>query len=367
MRKVLMQAPKNGFFYVLDRATGELISADKYQDNATWTSGVDMKTGRPIEAANARYEKGPTPQAPGTFGNHNWHPMAFSPQTGLVYIPVHTIPTTFADAKNFKFRPGFWNTGTDFSALSLRPPEVPSLKLTGPSGQLVAWDPIARQARWVVPYPTAWNGGVLATAGGLVFEGALDGKFRAFDATTGKQVWEADADYPVLSGPISYEIAGEQYVAATAGWGTALPLAGGTGARLGAAVAGRVVVYKLNGTAARPMSNGVASNSVVEKPASAPFGDAAMVELGRVLYANNCTVCHGGGARSGGMIPDLRWSPVGATREAWKAVVIDGERSASGMAGFRGAMTDADAEAIRAYVVVRAQAAAAPPRGVEPK
>ena len=360
-RPVLMQAPKNGFFYVLDRATGELISADKYQDNATWASGVDMTTGRPIEAEGARYEKTATPAAPGTFGNHSWHPMAFSPKTGLVYIPVQTIPTTFADAKDYRYRAGFWNTGTDFAALGLQPPAVKPLVLTGPSGQLVAWDPVSRKARWTAPYPTPWNGGVLAIAGGLVFQGALDGKFRAFDAETGEAKWEGDADYPVLSGPISYEVGGEQYVAATAGWGTGLPLAGGTGARPGASVAGRVVVYKLNGTATLPPKAAMPV-ATSQKPAAAAFGTAAMIDHGQTLYANNCTACHGGGGRSSGIIPDVRWSPAGESRDSWKAVVIDGERAAAGMAGFKGGLTDDEAEAIRAYVVSRAHASIATPQ-----
>ena len=356
VRKVLMQAPKNGFFYVLDRATGELISADKYQDNADWATGVDLKTGKPVEVANARYEGIARPSTPGPLGNHNWHPMAFSPQTGLVYIPVHTLPTVYADDEEFKFRLGFWNTGTDFAAAAL--PTEPAARLaaaSGAKGQLVAWDPVAKKARWSVPYPYAWNGGVLATAGGLVFEGAIDGKFRAFDAATGEKRWEADAQYPVLSGPIAYEIDGEQYVAVTAGWGTALPLAGGTGLRLGAAVVGRVVVYKLNGKAVLPKSDvGAGVMPMVQKPAAEDFGSAAVVERGKTVYFNNCMVCHGDGAQSGGLTPDLRWSPTGATKASWKAVVMDGERASVGMAGFQGALSAADVEAVRAYVVARA-------------
>src|SRR5579871_5743777 len=112
-RKVIMQAPKNGFFYVLDRANGQLISADKFQDNITWATGVDMKTGRPQETPNARYQKPETSlHIPGPLGSHNWHPMAFSPDTGLVYIPAHTLPSIYADMPDFMYRPGFWNTGT---------------------------------------------------------------------------------------------------------------------------------------------------------------------------------------------------------------------------------------------------------------
>ncbi len=234
VRKVLMQAPKNGFFYVLDRATGELISADAFQE-INWATGVDMKTGRPIENPAARYQE-PFLTIPGPLGAHNWHPMAFSPDTGLVYIPAHTIPSLYADMRNFEYRPGFWNTGTDFSAGALpTEPKARAAALAGLEGQLVAWDPVARKPKWVHKYPAdPWNGGILATAGGLVFEGALDTKFRAFDAATGDVKWEVDTQYPALSGPVSYEIDGVQYIATTAGWGTSLPL----GRRLRTAQAG---------------------------------------------------------------------------------------------------------------------------------
>jgi len=363
-RKVLMQAPKNGFFYVIDRATGELLSADMYQP-VTWASGVDMATGRPVETPNARYEDPQTAlQIPGPLGSHNWHPMAFSPDTKLVYIPAHTLPTIYTEMQNFQYRPGFWNTGTDFTAAAL-PTEAAARAAAAAAskGQLVAWDPVAKKPKWTVDYPNAWNGGVLATAGGLVFQGALDGKFRAYDAATGEKKWEADAQYPVLSGPISYEIDGEQYVAATAGWGTALPLAGGTGQRLGSAEKGRVIVYKIGGKAELPAYELFPADPV---PAAEDFGSQQMVEHGKELYFQNCMVCHGDSAQSGGLVQDLRWSGAGATKETWKAVVIDGQYASAGMASFTGALSLDDVEAIRAYVVSRAHEdaaalAAAPP------
>jgi quinohemoprotein ethanol dehydrogenase len=215
---------------------------------------------------------------------------------------------------------------------------------------------VAKKPKWTFDYPNAWNGGVLATAGGLVFQGALDGKFRAFDAATGEKKWEGDAQYPVMSGPISYEIDGEQYVAATAGWGTALPLAGGTGQRMGSAELGRVVVYKLGGKATLPEYELFPVDPV---PAAEDFGSAQMVEHGKQLYFENCMVCHGDGAQSGGVVADLRWSGAGATKETWKAVVIDGQYATAGMASFTGAMSLDDVEAIRAYVVSRAHEDAA--------
>jgi quinohemoprotein ethanol dehydrogenase len=366
IRKVAMQAPKNGFFYVLDRATGELLSADAYQPNLTWATGVDLATGRPIEAPNARYENPQTAlHIPGPLGAHNWHPMSFSPDTGLVYIPAHTLPTIYANMDNFRYRAGFWNTGTDFAAAAL-PTEgaARAAAAAASKGQLVAWDPVAKKPRWTVDYPNAWNGGVLSTAGGLVFQGALDGKFRAYDAATGEKKWERDGQYPVLSGPMSYEIDGEQYIAVTAGWGTALPLAGGTGARLGSAERGRVIVYKIDGAAELPPYEVFELDKV---PAADDFGSAQMVEHGKELFFNNCMVCHGDGAQSGGVVQDLRWAQAPGSAETFAAVVLGGQYASAGMASFAGTLTPDDAESIRAYIISRAHedaaaAVAAPPQ-----
>jgi PQQ-dependent dehydrogenase (methanol/ethanol family) len=350
-KKVLMQAPKNGFFYVLDRATGALISADKYSDNSSWTSGVDMATGRPVETQNARYEQ-PQQAVPGPLGNHNWHPMAYSPDTGLVYLPVHTLATVYADKQDFKYRPGFWNTGTDFSVAAL--PEEPKARAEAAAtikGQLVAWDPIARKPKWIHEYPFAWNGGTLATKGGLVFEGAIDGRFRAFDAATGKVLWEADAQYPVQSGPATYEIDGEQYIAVTAGWGSSLPLSGATGLRLGSNEMGRVLVYKIGGKATLPEYETMAPTP---KPPAADFGSAQQVAAGKDLYFNNCMVCHGDAAQNGGITPDLRWSASLATAETFSEVVFGGSRKDRGMASFTGAFSEDEGEDIRAYILSRA-------------
>ncbi|HEX5007879.1 MAG TPA: c-type cytochrome, partial [Hyphomonadaceae bacterium] len=294
---------------------------------------------------------------PGPLGSHNWHPMAFSPDTGLVYIPAHTLPTVYAEMENFRYRPGFWNTGTDFSVAALPTETAARIAAAAASkGQLVAWDPVAKKPRWVHDYPNAWNGGVLATAGGLVFQGALDGKFRAFDAATGAPKWETDTGYPALSGPISYEIDGEQYVAVTAGWGTALPLAGGTGTRDGQARAaspamGRVVVYKIGGTAEMTPDEAFPADPV---PLAEDFGSAAMLEHGKELFFVNCMVCHGDAAQSGGIVTDLRWAQAPATKETFAEVVLGGKYASAGMASFAKTITPDDAEAIRAYIVNRA-------------
>ncbi len=368
VRKVAMQAPKNGFFYVLDRETGELISADKYQKEVNWASGVDLKTGRPIEAPEARYLESPFMVIPGPLGAHNWHPMAYSPDTGLVYIPAHTLPQVYADQGDFAYRPGFWNTGIEFAAA---PGPTPTLNerlaaRAALKGQLVAWDPVAKAPRWVVDYPNAWNGGVLATAGGLVFQGSLDGKFRAYDAARGGQpLWEFDSQYPTMSGPVSYEIDGEQYIAVTAGWGTALPVTGGGNAipRIGSPEMGRVLVFKIGGAAAlEPYF----PYEVEKIPPAEDFGNAQMIEHGRVLYDRNCMVCHGGLVVSSGVITDLRWSRAPATKDGFAEIVLDGKYASAGMASFRATLSPADAEAIRAYIVNRANEDAAQIKAASP-
>ncbi|MCR5878466.1 PQQ-binding-like beta-propeller repeat protein [Phenylobacterium sp. J367] len=185
-RKVLMQAPKNGFFYVIDRATGQLLSAKNYT-NVTWASGVDLATGRPIETPNARYGSGPALAIPGPLGAHNWQPMAFSPKTGLVYIPTNVTPFAYTDDKGFTYKPGAWNVGVDFLTNAL-PTDAATQKavMSMVRGALVAWDPVQQKQVWSVEHPYFWNAGVLATAGGLVFQGGAEGQFIAYDAARGR-------------------------------------------------------------------------------------------------------------------------------------------------------------------------------------
>jgi quinohemoprotein ethanol dehydrogenase len=353
VRKVAMQAPKNGFFYVLDRATGELLSADMFQP-VTWASGVDLKTGRPIEAEGARYTEGPFAALPGPLGSHNWHPMAFSPETGLVYIPAQTIPQIYVAEQEGAKKQVVWNTGIEFNTPGPTP-TVDQVKAARAAlkGQLVAWDPVAKKPRWTVDYPSAWNGGLLATGGGLVFQGGLDAKFRAYDAADGRKLWEIDAQYPALSGPMTYEIDGEQYVAVTAGWGTAFPLTGGGNVleKVGSPELGRVLVYKLGGQA---KLDDYLVFDMDKVPATDDFGSAQQLAFGRVLYDRNCMVCHGPQVVSSGVVLDLRWAQSPATKDSFAEVVLAGKFASAGMASFQGKLTADEVESIRAFIVSRA-------------
>jgi quinohemoprotein ethanol dehydrogenase len=246
-RDVLMQAPKNGFFYVLDRRTGQLLSASPYAP-VTWATGVDMRTGRPTLAPNAHYQNGPAILQPGPFGAHSWQAMSFSPRTGLVYIPVQLMSGAFERDPAFQRRPIGQNV-----AIAMR--ELPEDQLAqiraATTGQLLAWDPVAQRARWSVPHPYFLNGGTLATGGDLVFQGNAEGRFVAYDATNGRRLWSYDAQNGIIAPPISYRINGEQYVAIMVGFG-------GAGAIVGRIVPdrprmpGRLLVFKLGGSVQAP-------------------------------------------------------------------------------------------------------------------
>src|SRR5262249_11887595 len=172
VRPALMQAAKNGLFYVRDRETGEMISAEKYVE-VTWASHVDKSTGRPVENPGQDYRDGLAFVKPTAFGAHNWHPMSYSPRTGLVYIPTHDILGAYRADPDFKPQAGAWNTATDFNVFAL-------LSKDTMKGALVAWDPVNQKEVWRHPYALPWNGGVLSTGGNLVFEGTSDGRFVAY-------------------------------------------------------------------------------------------------------------------------------------------------------------------------------------------
>jgi PQQ-dependent dehydrogenase (methanol/ethanol family) len=357
VRKVLMQAPKNGFFYVLDRATGEFISGSAYV-NVTWASGLDAKTGRPVEKPEARYSTTGKPllMQPGPIGGHNWQPMSYSPATGLVYVPATDGAFFYmaADPKTFQRRPGvFWNTGINPASSSLPDDEAVRKAIRASAkGRLIAWDPVRQKAAWEVVFPIGWNGGTLATAGGLVFQGNGIGKFAAYDAANGKALWDFFAQTGIVAAPVTYEVDGEQYVTVLAGWGGALPLFAGevvTQAPRGGV--NRVLTFKLGARAALP------ALTTVRKPFDPPALTATpqTVNQGRTLYEVYCTQCHGHSVVAGGVVPDLRYSASLASRDTYASVVLGGLLIKNGMLPFAQYLKPDDVEAIRAYVIREAQ------------
>ncbi|MFT5923880.1 MAG: quinohemoprotein ethanol dehydrogenase [Paraglaciecola sp.] len=360
-RKVIMQAPKNGFFYVIDRATGAFISAKNFVP-VTWATHIDQTTGRPVETEGARYYVGKTPalQLPGPLGAHNWHPMSYSPDTGLVYIPAQEAPHVYANQTDYKRTNGFWNTGTELSAAAL-PTDKATFKALKAmvKGRLLAWDPVTQKQAWSFEHGGPWNGGVLSTSGNLVFQGTADAHFAAYDALTGKRKWRFYTQTGVVAAPITYELDGEQFIAIASGWGGSYVLSGGgvfpTGSK---ANLGRVMVFKLGAKAALPKLPD--ANFVL--PALPRLLDVSeeTLAMGNRAYDNNCLVCHGFQAYSSGLIPNLRYSAITNSEQAWNSVVVGGGLAEQGMPNFGKIIDDDTAEAIRAYVISEANSERGP-------
>lgn len=355
-RKVILHAPKNGFFYVIDRETGKPLSADKYVP-VNWADRVDLKTGRPIINPQARYDKsGNFIATSGPWGAHNWHPMAFSPQTGLVYIPAQQIPAIYTPDGAFKYRPGLLNMGLAEPGKLPKDKAAIEAMLQSFEGRLIAWDPVARKEVWRAPYKGPWNGGVLATGGDLVFQGDAEGTFHSYDARSGQQRWQFDAQEPIMAGPVSYGVNGTQYVAVMAGKGGAYNLAMPSYAAPQARLPGRILAFKLGGTAKLP------PREKAPPPPYAPSAEkfsAQQVAQGSHLFSATCAVCHGSEGLSSGVLPDLRRSGAIGDAGVFRQVVIDGVLADQGMVSFRKYLTPQDAEAIRAYINARATEAKA--------
>ncbi|MDP9090222.1 MAG: PQQ-dependent dehydrogenase, methanol/ethanol family [Pseudomonadota bacterium] len=350
-RKVLLQAPKNGFFYVIDRTDGKLISAEKYVP-ANWASGIDLVSGRPIENPAARYPDKPFLMSVGGAGGHNWQPMSFSPKTGLVYIPAQELPMMYQNDKNYRFSSGNPNTGIEQNFAPIPPTAAERAEVAASlKGRLLAWDPVHQHKAWSVEHRGPWNGGTLATAGGLVFEGTSEGEFAAYDDTTGEKLWSFQADDGIMAGPVSFAANGQQYIAVLSGYGGAVGLAlpefGGARVR----PPGRVLVFAVGGRATLPHFNGQLA------PANPPaqHWDVSTTKRGGNLFAYACARCHGSGTLSAGVVPDLRRSGALTDGAAWNAIVIGGALKDSGMVSFANQLSRADAEAIRAYVASEAR------------
>lgn len=350
-RDVIMQAPKNGFFYVLDRKTGELLSADAYAA-VTWATHVDLESGRPQETENARYTDGPTGlNLPGPIGGHNWHPMSYNPQHGLVYIPRQDAGWVYKTDENFEYKHGYWNTGTDSMPAAL--PDDPAIKeavLKTVRGLVVAWDPIAKEPRWEIEHEGPWNGGILSTAGNLMLQGSARGELVAYSADKGERLWSFDAQTGIVAPPVTYRINGEQYIAVVAGWGGSLALVGGEALKGGISPnRSRLLVFKLGSDGELPPA--IDEPLVIDPPPMTASADS--VQRGKALYLGYCVFCHGDGAVSGGPIPDLR-ALTAETHEQFQAIVLGGLHWDKGMVGFGNELSTDDAEDIRAYLIERA-------------
>ncbi len=350
-RQVIMQAPKNGFFYVLDRGTGELISAKTYVPNL-WATEIDMQTGRPKVLPGAYVTETPQLMTPTWMAAHSWHPMSYSPLTGLVYFAAQeqwNVQARVPDGQ-FRFVPFRSNTGNSFTADPQRRRELQQIADSREKGYLLAWNPATQTEAFRVPYRYPGSGGVLSTAGNLLVQGTIDRTLAIYRATDGHKLWEMDTQTVAIAGPMTYMVDGEQYIAVNVGWGGS-PVAGlaaeNPPVRFGPA---RLLVLKLDakGVALPPMP------PPSQIPAPPPLrASEAQVREGRRIFGETCSRCHGENAVGG--LKDLRWMTP-ETRRAFATIVLDStpELREKGMQPFRDLLGQDDVEALAAYLVARA-------------
>ena len=354
-RKVVMQASKNGFFYVVDRTDGKLISGTQFVDGVSWASRIDSVTGRPVENASAYAGMKPVLVSPDPEGGHNWYPMAMDPKRGLVFLGARSNSVTFhAPDKDWKFDPAWDNIGYDakydgemLKKASAAPP---------PKGELVAWNPVERRAAWRAPHPGSQSGGVLATAGNLVMQGRADGMFTAYRSADGTKLWEFDAGTGIMAPPVTYLAGGKQYVTVMVGWGGPYGLFNFS--NMGPIKPGfsRILTFAIGGTAKlTPTFYGHKDPPV---PAIKVNATAAMLRDGKFLYDNNCAHCHGSDVIAG-PIPDLRYATADVHSQL-DSIVLGGARKLLGMPSFADKLTHDKLKLIQAYVLSRAEAASKP-------
>lgn len=354
MRKVLIQVPKHGFVYVLDRTNGKLLSAEKFTQ-VNWASHYDLTTGRPVENPVADYARAERPalQYPGPLGGHNWNPMSFHPKLGLLYFGELQMPSFYvADPKaKYRERNRRWSTGMDMTPWVLDPALAAQVE-KNVRGSLIAWDVAAGKKAWQVEQLMPANGGTLATAGNLVFHGTSDGRLVAYAADKGEKLWEYRTISAIMGGPIAYSVKGQQYIATGIGWG------GGhaTGMPDGATAMGfrnvnRVVVFKLDGQAQLPPSPRL-DVSIDPPPVS---GTMEQIARGGVAYMTHCGVCHGSGT---GGVPNLD-AMTAQTRERFMGIVLGGLLQQKGMPSFQQQLGPDEAQDLYHFLVAKANMAKA--------
>lgn len=336
----LIHPSKNGMIYVMEAATGRLISGDAFT-GVTWNTGIDMATGRPIEAPGARYETEPYNIGPGAPGGHTWHPNAFSPVTGLVYIPTwENYSAMVPQQRPAEGPPPLIAFGGRVDRATLKPHNKEAN-----DGWLQAWDPVAREAVWETPRGPRATSGALATGGNLVFMGNSNGnELKAYNATTGEELWRFNAQTAVYAAPITYELDGEQYIAASVG--------GTSAGDYFAPSYGRMLVFRLGGSDSLPPAV-----SYTPRELNPPLSTASADVIGRgeALYSEHCSVCHGtGGVQQRSSFPNLTLTPLLYSQVGFDQVVLEGVRLDKGMANYADRLSAQDSTAIREYIIARA-------------
>ena len=342
-RKVILHAPKNGFFFVIDRTNGKFISAQNFVP-VNWASGYD-KNGRPIETPDARVVDRAREIYPSAYGARNWHSMSFNPTTGLAYMPAQNVPLNMLANMDWKNNDKAKNLGEPHSTLGWNTAmffaaDPPQGK---PFGRLIAWDPVAQKEKWVVEHVSPWNGGTLTTAGNLVFQGTADARFVAYDARDGKKLWEVPTGTGVVAAPSTYEIDGKQYVSIAVGWGGVYGLAARASDRKGP---GTVYTFALGGTAKAPPFVDYKLGALLQ---GVPY-DKTHVEAGGALYLSSCVICHGvPGVDRGGNVPNLGYSATEVIANLDK-FVFNGPYVNNGMPDFTGKLQPDEVEKIKAFI-----------------
>ena len=348
-KKVLMQAPKNGFFYVIDRENGELLRAHNYVPT-NWATHIDLETGRPVINEDKDYIQKPEWVLPGSYGGHNWQAMSYDPNLGLVYIPTHEVAGIFVPIKGYyKMKPGTFNTGTDFyvndavATMSGIPPVTGAIK---------AFDPLTGETKWSVAHNHFWNGGTLSTAGGITFQGNSSGGFVAYDSENGTILWSKEVQTGMIAPPITYEIDGEQYVAILAGDGGAGNSVGdnfGADKEIAAVLygnEGRLLSFKIGGKSKLPVLE--RKNKIIPEQ---PLINASSEDIlmGEKLYSNYCGACHGAGVR-GKTIVDLRYLSKDKHKN-FNAIVLEGLLEENGMANFSNLINQKETDQIHSFII----------------
>jgi quinohemoprotein ethanol dehydrogenase len=350
--KALMHAPKNGFFYIIDRTDGRLISAEQFSET-TWASHVDLETGRPVEIPGARYEEGPVQISPTPIGAHSWHAMSYNPDIGLAFIPAMHLTSEFSDdgidIETWRATPFRFSLGVNLGPLD---------KIEGRDGStLQAWDPATGELAWEIPLPGRWNAGTMTTAGNLLFQGRATGHLVAYDASNGDVLWDFDAGLGISAPPITYAVDGKQYISVLVGFGGGLagfasPDEVDHGWAYGVQTR-RLLAFSLDGDTEVPTQPPPAKPQPVALPGFEV--DHTLAQAGADEFGA-CFICHGPDAKSGGMAPDLRASATVASDDVFADIVRDGSRLHNGMPAFS-EYSDEQLLALRHYIRREAETA----------
>lgn len=353
--KAIMHAPKNGFFYVIDRTNGKVLSAEKFVD-VNWSTKFDLEKQRHIVSDNAWYWDGEENIYPSAFGAHTWHAMSYNPNLGLAFIPTNHLGNTFKDEGKGKvdttWRMAKHKLGLGLTGWQLTKDPHPT------RGSLQAWDPIKNKRVWQVNQTYAWGAGTLATAGNLVFQGLPTGKLHAYDARDGKVLWEFDAGLGISAPPITYKLDGRQYVSLLIGPGGALASNFGGPGELGFEGHGwkygvhqrRLISFALDGAVDVPKQPPPQlAKPIFDKDFKVDEKKAA--DGAGVFASNVCVGCHGGGAIAGMKAPDLRESPavLSGSEDTFKSIVRDGALLGNGMPKYP-TLTDEELDSLRHYI-----------------